>query len=90
MSLRAAELGERGLDLFISCEAAFSRRPQAAVNAGKFRFGRLVVALAQTFLNIARDLGKLVLRMRGPVFHPLKNFGELLGFHESILARSSD
>src|SRR5208282_844594 len=84
---RVAELGERSIYLLVGGKAAFGRRLQTAVNPGQFRLARFIVAVAEVFLDIARDLGKLVLRLSGPAFDAFEDFSELFGFHGGSIAR---
>jgi len=82
----AAELGKYRLNLRLSCKASLIGVAQAAIDAGQFRFGRLIIAAVKTLLDIARNLGQFVLSVGGPAFDTLKNFSKLLGFHKSSVA----
>jgi len=77
-----AKFGERGFNLLVAGEAAFRRRTQAAIDAGKlFRRG-LVFAVLQSGVEFKRELGKLVLDMRRPCLDAFQNLGQLLCLHE--------
>jgi len=81
----AAKLGESRLDLLTGCEAAVGGGPQTAIDAGELRGRRLVLALAEALVDIARDLGQFILRMSGPRIDALHHLGQQLGFHNCIL-----
>ncbi len=83
--LHAAKLGKSRVDLFIGREATLGGVAQPAIDAGKLGRCRLVVAFAQTFVDVARDFGQLVLRMGGPCFDTFQDLGQALGFHVCII-----
>src|SRR5271166_1353451 len=76
-----AEFCERGFDFAITGEAAFGRRVQAAIDAGKFFRRRLVFAIPEPSLELKREFGKLVLDIRRPCLDAFQNLGQFFGFH---------
>jgi hypothetical protein len=64
----AAELGEHRFDLCVGSEPALFRITQTAVDSGQLLGRRFVDDVLKAGIDIERDLGELILRLRRPGF----------------------
>jgi putative endonuclease len=77
----AAKFGECRRNLRIGCEASFGGIAQAMFDAGTLLVGRLVENVFEAGIDIERNLGQLILRIRRPVLDALQRLAQQFGFH---------
>jgi hypothetical protein len=77
-----AEFGEDGFDLAVAGEAAFGRRPQATIDAGKFVRRRFVLTPFEPGIKFKGEVGNLVLDLGRPCLDAFLDFGRLLCLHD--------